>query len=841
MVRALLPLALVRSSLRFYAQHPWQACLALVSVALGAAIVVAVGLANQSALQAFDQAITALSPNATHRVISRRGAVPAPVLTTLVREHGVSRVWPELQVSGTVYRGGQRVGEMSLHAAMPLLQPLPAADGGRQPLSADALAQWLGGAPVVALSDDLAKAFGVQVGDTLDFRLGDRRHALQVDTLFDAPGLVRAGIADVSLVQSLSGGDGSFEAVSLSLSDDQARTLQRRLAPELQLVSLGQSRVQFENVTRAFRISVRAMSLLTVLVGAFLVYNTLVFLVLRRRRTLGAARLIGATRGQLFALLLFEAVVLGMLGAVLGLVLGVALATGVLGLLDRVFVDIYRGDSAPRLLLAPAQFLIAFGVTMFSVCCAALGPAREAALTDPTALIRQALPATAESPRFVGATLLGLGLMGCGAAIVVLGDGIVGAYLGLFCVVIGYGAVVPSLIHGLLIVVAPALRTRGVQLRLILTTVRQSLSRTALAVSALALALAAVMGIASMVGAFRASVDTWLEQTLSSDLYVTPVRDEGAQPVGPDQQAALAAVPGVASISAGRRLRARVNALDTELLVIQPGAHSVRGFPMRSTATSTLFDAFEAGEGVLVSEPLARRLSLSPGDAVRVTWSHGDAESRVLGVYRDYSSSQGVMALGHRLAQRAGDARGFNSVGLALSDSADKAAVFAATEALASRFRTPYRVTDSEAIRTQSLAVFDRTFAITDVITLLVTVVAVLGVFGALTAVLMERQGEFAIMRAVGLTPRQLQGLLFGLAAVLGCLAALFALPLGAALAWVLTDVINTRAFGWSIDLHFRASVFFSVGLLGPLAAIAAAVMPARQRQAPRLGTVTRV
>ncbi|MEM7379295.1 MAG: ABC transporter permease, partial [Pseudomonadota bacterium] len=626
-MRALLPLALVRSSLRFYAQHPWQACLALVSVALGAAIVVAVGLANQSALRAFDQAITALSPSATHRVVSRRGAVPAPVLTALVREHGVSRAWPELQVNGTVYRGGERLGELSLHAAMPLLQPLPAADGARRPLSADALAQWLGGAPVVALSGDLATAFGVQVGDTLDFQLGDRRHALRVDTLFNAPGLVRAGIADVSLVQSLAGGDGDFEAVSLSLSDDDdARALQRSLAPELQLVSLGQSRAQFENVTRAFRISVRAMSLLTVLVGAFLVYNTLVFLVLRRRRTLGAARLVGATRGQLFALLLFEAVVLGVLGAVLGLVLGVALATGVLGLLDRVFVDIYRGDSAPWLVLAPAQFLIAFGVTFFSVCCAALGPAREAALTDPLALLRQALPAVAESPRFVGATVLGLGLMGCGAAIVVLGDGIVGAYLGLFCVVIGYGAVVPALIHGLLLVVAPALRTRGVQLRLILTTVRQSLSRTALAVSALALALAAVMGIASMVGAFRASVDTWLGQTLSSDLYVTPVQDEGAQPVGFDQQAALAAVPGVASISAGRRLRARVDALDTELLVIQPGAHSVRGFPMRSSASAPVFDAFGAGEGVLVSEPLARRLSLGQGDEVTVTWSHGDAE-----------------------------------------------------------------------------------------------------------------------------------------------------------------------------------------------------------------------
>ena len=213
---ALLPRALLISSLRFYAAHPWQAVLALCSVALGAAVVVAVGLANNSALGSFDQAISEISPRASHRLVSRRGAIENAVLARLEREWQITQAWPELSLPGSVMQNAEAIGDLTLHAAMPLREALPGVGGQRQLLNTEVLADWLSGEPVVALSRTLMSEGAVGLGDTISVAIGDSIHALRVVAEFDAVGLVRAAVADVSLLQRLASTPGSFDSVALS-------------------------------------------------------------------------------------------------------------------------------------------------------------------------------------------------------------------------------------------------------------------------------------------------------------------------------------------------------------------------------------------------------------------------------------------------------------------------------------------------------------------------------------------------------------------------------------------------------------------------------------------------
>lgn len=841
MVSALLPGALLISSLRFYAQHPWQAVLALCSVALGAAVVVAVGLANHSALVAFDRAVTELSPRATHRIVSPRGQIDDNLLALAEREWRLPDVWPELRLDGALAPADGEPTRLSLHAGMPLRQSLPGAADNRQLLSAEVLADWLAGDAVVALSQAVAREHNLGIGDEFDFLSDGAVHRLRVVALFDAFGLKRVAIADVSLVQRLAGRVGQLDALTLTLSESEATALAQRLPAGLSVQQLAGLRAQFAGMTKAFRISVHAMSLLTVLVGAFLVYNTLVFMVLRRRSTLGAARLVGASRVQLFNLLVLEAFVLGVLGAAIGMASGVLLARAMLSLLDRVFVDIYGGASAPALLLSPEQFAIALSTTLASVALASLGPARQAAETDPVALINQRQTTETSASRLKVVALAGLVLIAVGGAILIIGADIVSAYLGLFVIVIGYGCIVPAAIRAMLTALAPLVSRCPVQYRLAQTALRQSLSRTALAVAALAVALAASIGIGSMVGAFRTSVDAWLAEMLNSEIYLTPRIEEDALPISEADIRRLADLPGVASVSSSRRERGTVDGFATDIVQLDPGAQSVRGFSLTAGRRDAQYEALVAGRGVLASEPLARRLGVRLGDKLVIVWSHGQVEATLLGLYRDYSSSQGVLAMGDSLARRAGDSRPYYSAGVALNDVGEMDSVRPLVQAVADALRTPYDTVDSAAIRVESLAVFDRTFAITDVIKLLVMLVAVLGVFSALSAVLMERRAEFAALRALGLTPRQLRVLLFSLSAALGLLAAVFAVPLGALLAWLLIDVINTRAFGWSIDLRLDLSEFTQVLVLGPLAALAAALVPASRYRTAAVQAVTRL
>jgi|GEM_PF-5226170 len=683
----MLPRALLRSSWRFYVRNPWQALLALVSVALGAAVVVAVGLANQSALEAFDQAITDLNPAATHRLMPRGDALDDGVLVQARTQWGVSSAWPELAQRGRVESATASL-PVTLHAAMPLLQALPGRGSADQPLSPDLLGRWLRGEPVIALSQTVATQLKVEVGDPLSWIGPLGTETLEVAMLFDAPGLREVALADIAMVQRLAN---------------------RRVAPA------------------------------------------------------GDARC---------------------------------------GASDRHHAA--------------------------TVVCAVVGRGCESWSR------RRAAGHAVRG-------LIGVGLSVAGAGVLAAFDGILSAYLGLFLLVVGYGAVMPIALRGLFDCLQPAVRRRSVSVRLVVSTVRQSLSRTALAVAALTLALAAAVGIGSMVNAFRQSVDVWLHQTLSSDVYVSAVTQDGARALDAADFEALRALPGVRSVSAGRRESARVDGQPTSAFVIRVAAHTRAGFPLRQAIDAAAWSRFSEGRGVIVSEPLARRLQLSLGQSVDVVWPEGQIVAPVIGVFRDYSSSQGVVALSEPLARRGGDTRDFLSAGISLETGDDAAPVLERVRAFAAARPTPYAVTDSATIRADSLAVFDRTFAVTGVIKVLVTLVALLGVFGALMAVLLERRTDFSVLRALGLSPRQLRALLFGLAAVLGGLAAAFAVPLGALLAWLLTDIVNTRAFGWSIDPLLDWRSFASVLVLGPAAAMAAAWWPARRADAVSLNAVTRL
>jgi putative ABC transport system permease protein len=135
-------------------------------------------------------------------------------------------------------------------------------------------------------------------------------------------------------------------------------------------------------------------------------------------------------------------------------------------------------------------------------------------------------------------------------------------------------------------------------------------------------------------------------------------------------------------------------------------------------------------------------------------------------------------------------------------------------------------IRSNRALRETSLEVFDRTFTITHVLRLLAVGVAFIGVLSALMALQLERARELAVLRATGLTPRQLWGLVSLQTGLLGVLAGLFALPLGVAMAYVLVHVINQRSFGWTLQLLIVPGVLAQALVLALVAAGLAGLYP---------------
>jgi putative ABC transport system permease protein len=237
-------------------------------------------------------------------------------------------------------------------------------------------------------------------------------------------------------------------------------------------------------------------------------------------------------------------------------------------------------------------------------------------------------------------------------------------------------------------------------------------------------------------------------------------------------------------------------------------------------------EAMARGEGIFASETLAYRNALAVGDTLVLPADGGSVEFRLIGIYRDYNTDGGGVLMPIEIYQRHWADRDIDGVGIYLTASADPASVRAEIEARLGGFRN-LRLRSTEAIRNQSLAVFDRTFRVTEVLRVLAGIVAFLGLMSALLSIELDRGREIAVLRALGLTPRRVGILSLTQTLLLGGIAGLLSIPLGIVMAKLLIDVINRRSFGWGMELTVNAPPIALGFALAVAAALLAGIYPA--------------
>ncbi len=816
-----MPNLLLRSSWRFFTRHPWQLWLTLLSIALGTAVMIAVDLATHSAAQSFQQSVNSLSSPMTHSLKAVHGRIPDTFYQQLRVDWGYRASLPEVELPLTI----QGV-HYSLLGLDPFAAALPASSLGS--LDAGVLTRLLTEAgSLIAPTQS-----GLQLGQVIE--AGERNFKIIALTDLARSDLL---LADIATVQGNSTG---LSRIQLKLTDAEAQTLQARLPPDLKLESFANQQAVFGQMTGAFSINLLAMSLLAILVGAFLVYNTMSFSVLQRRQSFAIARMLGVTAGQLFRNLFIEACILGLIGSALGVLLGVFLGQGLLVLVTQTISDLYVTVSPTDLLITPAIAAKAVGITLAAVLLATLAPALEAARVAPVQVQRRSSLEQSNQTWSAKLALVGLVLI-LSSALLTSSSGkqLVLGFTGLFLLILGYSLLLPWVLRKLLkLLQSFSVKFARAQLlvSMALRSLEASLSRTSLAIIALTVAVSATIGVSMMIGSFRSSVADWLQMTLPSDLYISALSEGGSRVEGSLQPIWLErvqALPELASFNTGLSTRLTVEGIPLPTLVLQPGAHSQGGFEFLQNIPPNAWQHFEQGEGVLVSEPFAYHYNRAAGASLELaTETAGLVNLPILGVFRDYSATQGMLVLSRKLYERYWAERSISSIGLTLKQGTnpdlvkEKLKVWAhdlqpANQALVIRSNTE--------IRANSLQVFDRTFAITQVLRVLVLIVAFVGVFSALMALFLEKGREFAILRSTGFTPKQVQVLVLSQAALLGLLAGILALPLGWLMSVVLIDIINQRSFGWTMHTYFFASIPLQAILLAVIAALLASLYPVRR------------
>lgn len=846
-----------RASLRHLGAHPWQLGLSVLGIALGVAVVVAVDLANESARRAFTGFAESLTGRATHRIVGGPSGVPDALYARL-RSAGVRSLAPvvERDVAAPDWPGRT----FHLFGVDPFAEaPFRSFVTSETASAAMPLAPLLTRPATALLAQTTAARLGLRPGDTFTVRAGGRSQRLELVGLLTASTPLAARtiesllVTDVATAQEITASVGRLSSIDVMAPPrDEAwiERLRAQLPPDVDVVPASASARALADLSRGFSVNLTALSLLALFVGVFLVYNTMSFSVVQRRTMIGALRALGVTRGEIWTLVMGEALVLGALATAVGLPAGVVLGGGLLRLVTRTINDLYVVVAVDELVLAPATLLAGAALGIGGTLLATLAPALEATRSTPRAVLGRS---TLESR----ARALAPRLAALGGAVLVIGaillaveaPGLVLSYTGLFAILLGAALGTPIITIGIVRLCQPlAGAAFGLLGRMATRGVSAALSRTAVAMAALMIAVSASVGVGIMIDSFRQSVVRWLATSLQADVYVSApslVSSRADATLPADVVERLSATPGVAAVATQRTVRVQSPSGPVQTIVLgrrgRAGLreHGYRAFALKTGDASTLWRRFAAGEVVLVSEPFAYHRRLRIGDRVRLRTDSGERDFPIGGIVYDYGSSEGVVLMERAAYERSWADRGISALAVYADDPSRLDTLMQALRRAAGPGQELF-IRENRALREASLEVFDRTFAVTGVLRLLAMVVAFIGVLSALMAQALERAREIGVLRAQGLTPAQVWGLVTSQTGFMGLVAGLLALPVGSVLALVLIFVINRRSFGWTLSLEIAPSILLQAVALAVGAALLAAVYPAWRMSTMDLATAMR-
>jgi putative ABC transport system permease protein len=834
-------LPLFRTAWRRFRRRPMQYILLVLGVAVGVAMMVSVDLANGSASRAFSLSTDTVAGKTTHRIAGGPAGLDEAIYSHLRTELGFAPAAPV--VEGYVLSPDTGDQPMRLVGIDPFAEPpFRSYLGPDQQTAAVGLEAFLSEPNTIFISSDLAGHYGLALGDYISLDHGGHLISMRLVGFLEpadkAGRLALEGLlfTDIATAQEIFGMVGRLSHVDLLVEDESDLETLAVFLPAGARIELAAARANaLQQMASAFRLNLTAMSLLALVVGMFLIYNTVTFSVIQRRKLFGILRCLGVTGGQLFILILAEAAVLGLIGALLGLGAGVLLGRGMVGLVSQTINDFYFVVNVRSVAIPTATLIKGLVVGVSAAMGAALIPAWEARRTVPqSSLYRSSLEEKAQQAvRWL--LLLFLVLSAAGISLLWLPDvSLIITFVGLFIILIACAFLTPGITAALMNRLTPlGGALMGPIGRMAPRDINRSLSRTSVAIAALMIAVAVIVGVSIMVGSFRQTVAQWLENTLQADIYISPPTLTASRISGTlddDIVAAAQLTPGIKQIVSAWRQEVQAPDLARPVEVVAVSgdiSNGNRSYVWIDGQADDLWTRLSDGEGILISEPLSLGENLgNPPAPITLMTESGPREFPVLAIFYDYSSDQGSILIHQELFTRWWGAAPATSLGLFISpgENADEI-----TKTLQQQFqgRRDVVVQSNLSVRGNALDIFDRTFAITAALQLLAVVVAFIGVLSALMSLQLERSRELGILRATGMTVRQLWQLTLLETGLMGATAGLLAMPVGWLLAWILIYVINRRSFGWTLQMDLEPAYFLQALAVAVAAALLAGIYPA--------------
>ena len=808
--------------------HPLRALAAIAAIALGVALGCAIDLINGAAFNEFSAAAKSLSGQSDLQVLGTGARFSEKFYPLLANHTGVRLANPVLEIDAAVpgQTGPLKILGIDVFRAgalAPDLLGIPAIDKPFDTLAED----------TIFLSLAAQQWLHVTAGDRLALQSGTGTVSLRV-----AGGLVRArpgqriAVMDIAAAQWRFGRLGQLSRIDLKLADGVTRAvfrdaLAREFAGRLQVTESTDKETRTANMSRAYRVNLNVLALVALFTGAFLVFSTQALSVLRRRAQFALLRVMGMTRGLLLRQVLLEGSLLGVLGALTGIAAGYALAAVALHYFGGDLGGGYFPGVRPSLQFNPSTALLFFTLGTAIAVLGSLAPALEAAAAAPA----PALKSGSEDIALARLTtpwpaLLCLILGGLLSQLPPVSDLPIFGYLAVGLLLVGAIALMPRT-AAVVFNLARRSNPRHPIAMLALARLANAPNQASIALGGVLSSFSLMVAMAIMVSSFRVSVDDWLVQLLSADLYVRTAAggDTGVFSIPELQQ--LRALPGVQ----------RAEFLSTVPLLLDRTKPAVAliarpidiGAPQRTLPlTDAVLDVSRLPADTLpmwVSEAMVDLYGYRLGQRVQLPIGGTPQTFLVAGIWRDYARQSGSIQMRLSDYQRLTGDVAISSAALFLTPGARAVETVKALRALP--FGAPLEVADAGDIRAMSLKIFDRSFAVTYLLEVVAIVIGLFGVAATFSAQTLARAKEFGMLRHVGVTRRQVLLVIGTEGALLTALGIAVGFVLGWVISLVLIFVVNPQSFHWTMQLHMPWQMLASVATLLLLSSALTAVLAA--------------
>ena len=808
--------------------HPARIFMAIIAIAIGVALGFAVHLVNGSALSAFGGAIRSLNGAADLQV---RATSPLGFDETLYGQvasiAGVADTSPVIEMKALTANGSSftLLGLDVLRAGHVTPTLVGQNRGGLSNSNSDIFSE-----KTILLSQSVLLTTKKKLGDTIALSANGTSVEFQIaGTLAALDDRQNIAVIDIAAAQTFFSRLGKIDRIDFQLSDpnnaEQVRSDIAAILPQNALLNDNQDEIiRGDAISRAYRVNLDMLALVALLTGTFLVYSTLSLSVTRRLQSFALLCTLGMPKFHITRMVAIEGLVAGIIGSLMGLLAGYALAATALKFMGGDLGGGYFGDVAPTLIFSPLAAVTFFGLGVVAALCGSILPALEGARVRPAVALKNT--GDAVDPRKTHSVLIPLVLtaIGAGAALMppVFNISVFGYVSIAILLAVGISAM-PNISRLLL---APLVKKNinHVPTSLAVQHLYGAPGSASNALYGIVASTALMIAMAVMVTSFRSAVDDWLGDVLTGDLYLRT--DPGAGGFNLQDQEKLKQVSGVAEITFSRQIPLAISADKPPItLITRPTTKNHE----RLKLISGPIDEIKGTMPIWFSEPAAMILHKNVGDVVQLPIGK-DQKFTVVGIWRDYARQQGAIVINAQdYTDLTNDVRRDEATVTLVAGSkpelVGQALIKSASPALQPFIQTAQPAT----LRKFALTLFDRSFAITYVLEAIAILVGLAGVAATTSAQAISRSREFGMLRHIGVSKQQIIKMLAIEGAVLGTIGGVAGVALGTIMSQVLIHVVNPQSFNWTMSTRFPVPLMMSVIAALVLSASITAVFAGRR------------